>query len=90
MNDYVRRVEEAVGYLKTLRDPWPETAVVLGTGLAGVADLVADVQVVETASIPGFPDQSSRRRSIDLILGTLGGADVAVFDCRLHLYEGYS
>lgn len=90
MNEYVRRVEQAASYLKTRCDQWPATAIVLGTGLSDVADRLRHSEVIDTADIPGFPDQSGRRRSIHLHLGTLGGRNVAVLDGRLHLYDGYS
>lgn len=90
MKEYVRRVDEAVSYLKAHTDDWPETAVVLGSGLFRIAREVEASRIVDTVDIPGFPEPADPGRSIRIHIGHLGDRPVAVLDSRLHLYEGYS
>lgn len=90
MKEYVRRVEEAASYLKTHVGEWPETAIVLGSGLFRIAEAVENPSVIDTADIPGFPGSDGSRRAARIHIGGLGPKRVAVIDSRLHLYEGFS
>jgi xanthosine phosphorylase len=61
---------------------------VLGSGLGGVADDLADVRAVPYADLPGFPVGAVSGHAGRLELGTLAGVRVAVLQGRAHLYEG--
>ncbi len=66
----------------------PRTGIVLGSGLGGIADGVADATVIPYGDLPGFPVSGVAGHAGRLVLGTLGGAPVAVMQGRVHLYEG--
>lgn len=66
----------------------PEIVVVLGSGLAGFADRVEPVCVIDYKLIPGFCVSTAPYHNGRLILGTIEGKRVACMDGRLHLYEG--
>lgn len=66
----------------------PEIVVVLGSGLAGFADRVEPVSVINYNLIPGFSASTAPYHNGRLILGTIEGKRVACMDGRLHLYEG--
>jgi xanthosine phosphorylase len=68
--------------------PAPRLAVVLGSGLGGFADTVEDAVAVSYADLPGFPVSTGPGHAGRLVLGTLAGTPVAVFQGRSHLYEG--
>lgn len=59
---------------------------VLGSGLAGVADLVEGVSI-PYADLPGFPQAGVSGHKAALVLGQLEGVRVAVFGGRAHYYE---
>jgi len=61
---------------------------VLGSGLGGFADAVGDAVEVPYAEIPGWPASTAVGHAGTLVLGTFGGAAVAVMKGRAHLYEG--
>lgn len=90
MKEYVRRVEEAARHLKEHADEWPETAIVLGSGLFHCTGAIEDSVVIDTADIPGFPERADQSRGIRIHTGQLGGRPVAVLDSRYHLYDGLS
>ena len=69
------------------REP-PHVALVLGSGLGGFADRVEDPAVFSYADLPGFPVGSVAGHAGRLLIGTLEGTPVAVFQGRAHLYEG--
>ena len=68
----------------------PEVAVILGTGLGGLARAMEVETAVEYASIPGFPLSTVESHSGRLLLGSLGGRRVVAMQGRFHRYEGYS
>ena len=68
----------------------PEIAVVLGSGLGGLAGDVAGPVSIPYREIPGFPVTTVPGHAGELILGTLEGVQVAVMKGRPHLYEGFT
>jgi purine-nucleoside phosphorylase len=68
----------------------PEVAVILGTGLGGLAKEIAVEATVAYADIPGFPISTVESHPGRLLCGTLGGRTVMAMQGRLHRYEGYS
>jgi purine-nucleoside phosphorylase len=68
----------------------PEVAIVLGTGLGGLAREIDVAATVEYAEIPGFPLSTVESHAGRLLCGTLGGKPVVAMQGRFHRYEGYS
>jgi xanthosine phosphorylase len=68
----------------------PKAALVLGSGLAGIADAIADPVVIDYSALPGFPRPSVEGHVGRLVLGHIGGLSVACLQGRVHLYEGAS
>lgn len=66
----------------------PTVGVVLGSGLGGFADALEDAAEIPYAEIPGWPAATAVGHAGTLVLGTFGGAPVAVMRGRAHLYEG--
>jgi purine-nucleoside phosphorylase len=70
--------------------PEAEVALILGTGLGGLASAI-DVQArVPYAAIPGFPLSTVESHAGRLLRGRLGGRPVVAMEGRFHRYEGYS
>lgn len=84
------RIDEAVGVVRAVADFRPETAIILGTGLSGLAGQVEDPLVLRYDAIPGFPRSTVETHTGRLVLGTLEGRQVAVMQGRTHAYEGYA
>jgi len=68
----------------------PDVAIVLGTGLGGLAREIDVAESVEYADIPGFPLSTVESHAGRLLCGTLGGQTVVAMQGRFHRYEGYS
>ena len=68
----------------------PRVALILGTGLGGLADAI-DVEVaIEYGDIPWFPLSTVESHTGRLLCGTLRGRTVIAMQGRFHRYEGYS
>jgi len=61
---------------------------ILGSGLGGIADAIADPVAIGYADLPGFPQPSVEGHAGRLVLGRLEGVPVACLQGRVHLYEG--
>jgi len=68
----------------------PDAAIVLGTGLGGLAREIDVVAAVEYADVPGFPLSTVESHAGRLLCGSLGGKTVVAMQGRFHRYEGYS
>lgn len=62
-------------------------AIVLGSGLGGLADAVEDACRVAYGELDGFPASGVSSHSGELVLGRLAGLPVAVLSGRAHYYE---
>jgi purine-nucleoside phosphorylase len=67
----------------------PEIAVILGSGLGGLAKDVQEATRISYTDIPGFKRSTAPGHAGELVVGTLSGKDVAVMNGRMHYYEGY-
>lgn len=67
----------------------PRVAIILGSGLGGLAGEIADAARVPYQDVPGFPGASVHGHAGELVLGTLAGVPVAAFSGRFHAYEGH-
>jgi purine-nucleoside phosphorylase len=67
----------------------PEIAIVLGSGLGGLADEIERPQRIPYRDIPGFPSATVAGHAGALIAGQLGGKSVLALAGRFHLYEGH-
>ena len=68
----------------------PDVAIVLGTGLGGLASEIDVAATVDYADIPGFPLSTVESHAGRLLCGSLGGKTVVAMQGRFHRYEGYS
>lgn len=92
MTEY-QRVTQAAAYIRQqLIDagmPMPTAALVLGSGLQGLAEELTDAVRLPYETIPGFPVPTVSSHAGVLLVGRLAGRVVAVLSGRLHYYEGY-
>lgn len=83
--------QESAQFLKhRLGDFQPKVAMVLGSGLGYLGDLVEHAIVVPYGEIPHFKHSTAPGHKGQLVFGTLAGQPVAVMQGRMHHYEGYS
>ena len=83
-------IREAVRQIETRVKTKPAVAVVLGSGLGGFASELSDGVEIPYGEIPGWPNSTAVGHAGKLIVGRLGGCEVAVMAGRAHLYEGYT
>lgn len=84
------RIDEAVAAIRARSGPEPEVAIILGTGLGGLADRMEVDCAIPYEEIPHFPLSTVESHGGRLLLGTLAGKRVVAMQGRFHLYEGYT
>jgi purine-nucleoside phosphorylase len=86
---YQKATEASQYILSKLAGTKPQVAVVLGSGLGGVADAVNNPIEIHYSEIPHFPVSTVEGHAGHLVSGSLGGVDVLLMKGRFHFYEGY-
>ncbi len=86
----LERVERAAEVVRARFAQSPHAAVILGTGLGGLARQMRVDVSVDYTDIPGFPVSTVESHAGRLLCGTLGGKTVVAMQGRFHRYEGYS
>ena len=86
----LERIEESAAAIRPRLETEPRVAIILGTGLGGLAEQVESQVVIDYRDIPGFPLSTVESHAGRLIAGTLSGKPVVAMQGRFHRYEGYS
>lgn len=68
----------------------PRIGIVLGSGLAALAEAVSEADRMPFTEIPGFPAATVEGHPGQVVMGRLEGHPVMVLQGRAHFYEGYS
>jgi purine-nucleoside phosphorylase len=83
------QIGDAAAAVARLGGPPPAAAIVLGSGLGGVAGRVAGAVETPYADLPHWPAPTVGGHAGRRVLGALAGRRVAVLAGRVHLYEGH-
>jgi purine-nucleoside phosphorylase len=83
-------IDDAVAAVRGQTEFAPEVAVILGTGLGGLAREIELECEIGYEHIPGFPLSTVESHVGRLLFGNLGGKQVVAMQGRFHRYEGYS
>jgi purine-nucleoside phosphorylase len=90
MEDQFTLAEAAAQFILQRTPLRPKIGLVLGSGLGGFADCLANATRIPFHEIPAFPRSTAIGHAGQLVLGNAGAVSVAVMQGRVHLYEGYS
>jgi purine-nucleoside phosphorylase len=71
-------------------DRSPDVAIILGSGLGGLADTIEQATRIPFRDVPGFPPATVAGHTGDLVCGELAGKNVVALAGRFHMYEGHS
>lgn len=81
--------KETADWLLAHTEQRPEVAIVCGSGLGGLADLLDDKTAFPYEDIPRFPTSTVQGHAGRLVFGKLQGRECVCMQGRFHFYEGY-
>src|SRR5215471_9283187 len=90
MTALYQRAEHAARFIRSRSEAEASIAVVLGSGLGGIADELAKAVAIPYAEIPGFARTTVEGHAGRMVIGNAGSVTVAAMQGRFHFYEGYS
>ena len=84
------KVSESAEFIKERISGKVDIAVILGSGLGGIVDIMEDKEIIPYSQIPGFPGSNVEGHAGNLVFGTIGNLRVMAMQGRFHYYEGIS
>ncbi|MCX6272436.1 MAG: purine-nucleoside phosphorylase [Bacteroidetes bacterium] len=86
----LEKIKKTADFILSKTTRKPRIAIILGTGLGGLANEISNQEVIPYKDIPDFPVSTVMGHKGQLILGRLSGQDVVAMQGRFHFYEGYT
>ncbi len=91
MNNMYDKVTESARYIgNKVTNFKPEIAVILGSGLGDLVNVLEDKEYIDYKDIPNFPQSTVEGHEGRLVFGRIKGIDVLAMQGRFHYYEGYT
>ncbi|WP_372635015.1 purine-nucleoside phosphorylase [Fodinibius sp.] len=90
VEEFRKKRDDALGYIREQTDARPDYLIVLGTGLGHLGNKIEIQDTVSYANIPHFPVSTVESHAGRLIFGMLSGKKVVAMQGRFHYYEGYT
>ncbi len=84
------QIDEAAQEVRKRTSHKPRIAIILGSGLNGLADSVQKADLIPYGDLPHFPVSTVEGHAGRFVIGELEGQTVLVMQGRIHYYEGYS
>ncbi|CAL8292978.1 unnamed protein product [Boreogadus saida] len=81
--------EATADWLRSKTAQRPKVAIICGSGLGGLAELLHNKVVFPYKDIPLFPQTTVEGHQGQLVFGTLEGQQCVCMQGRFHTYEGY-
>lgn len=79
----------AARHIRSQVEKIPETAVILGSGLGGLAAYAQNAVSIPYEEIPSFPVSTVGSHEGRMVIGEVGGTPSLLLSGRIHHYEGY-
>ena len=83
------QVTTTAAYLREKLPFTPDIALVLGSGLGGLAEQFENAVIIPYRSVPGFPVSTAPGHAGQFVAGQLAGKNVLCMQGRFHYYEGH-
>lgn len=85
------RIDQSVAAIRRAHpNPFPKTALILGSGLGRFGDEMAVDTAIPYGEIGGFPRSTVQGHAGRLLIGRIGPAPLICMQGRMHLYEGHA
>jgi purine-nucleoside phosphorylase len=86
----LEQIDQAADAVRSRSAYQPRAALILGSGLNGLADSVQKADIIPFGDLPHMPVSTVEGHMGRLVIGELEGQVVYVMQGRVHFYEGYT
>jgi purine-nucleoside phosphorylase len=86
----LEQIDEVAAAVRRCTRHQPKIAMILGSGLGGLADSIQGPDIIPFGDLPHWPQSTVGGHAGRLLIGTLEDKPVMVMQGRVHFYEGYS
>ncbi|MEA3350553.1 MAG: purine-nucleoside phosphorylase [Chloroflexota bacterium] len=92
MSKYINleQIDKTTAEIRARISIQPRVGMILGSGLGGLADTIANPEVIPYGELSDWPVSTVFGHEGRLVIGKLEGQDVLIMQGRTHYYEGYS
>lgn len=84
------QVKESADYINARVNRKVDVAVILGSGLGKIVDIMENKEIVPYKEIPNFPQSSVAGHAGNLVFGNIGNTSIMALQGRFHYYEGFT
>ena len=77
-------------YIKQFLKATPLTAIISGSGLGSIEEIITDKIIIDAKDIPNWPRSTAPGHEGRVIAGKINNRDIIMLQGRLHFYEGHS
>ena len=84
------QVKESADYIRSKVNAKADFAVILGSGLGKIVDIMENKEIVPYKEIPNFPQSAVAGHAGNLVFGNIGDTRIMALQGRFHYYEGFS
>jgi len=89
MNNVYQKLKNCYAAVCERTDFVPKVAIILGSGLGGLAEVVDTVCTIDYSDLPDFPVSTVSGHAGRFLFGYIGKTPVVLMQGRVHFYEGY-
>lgn len=86
----LEQIDQAADAVRKRTSYKPRVAMILGSGLNGLADSVQKADIIPFGDLPHMPTSTVHGHMGRLVIGEMEGQTVFVMQGRVHFYEGYT
>lgn len=86
----LEQIDEVAAAVRAGTKYQPKVALILGSGLGGLADSIQNPDIIPFQDLPNWPLSTAPGHAGRLVIGQLENQTVMVMQGRNHFYEGYS
>ena len=82
--------QEALNFIKKFITETPRTAIISGSGLGDIADIIENKIIIDVKDVPSWPLSTAPGHAGKIISGKIKNRNIILLQGRVHYYEGYS
>lgn len=88
--DILERIKESTKYVNKKIKSNPKIAVICGSGLSNITEIIKQEKIIPYLEIPYFKQSTVEGHNGQFIFGKFNSTDILLMSGRLHYYEGYT